>query len=205
MTLPRALELIAKKDFKNRPLRVLGEHPDTGEPVELHDGRYGPYVKHQKTNASLTTQKPDTVTLQEALGLLAERERTNPTKPSKTKKSAPKKAGAKKTPAKTAAKKTGAKKAPAKGKTAKAPAGPKATPRQLEPFLAELDTEAASVVSRLEGMRGENPQDIATVADTVGLSEEAVRAAHKRGMFKLRMAYGRARKGQTAEQTAVAA
>ena len=72
---------------------------------------------------------------------------------------------------------------------------------QLEPFLAELDTEAASVVSRLEGMRGESPQDIATVADTVGLSEEAVRAAHKRGMFKLRMAYGRARK----EQTAVAA
>ncbi len=201
VTLPRALELIAKKDFKNRPLRVLGDHPDTGEPVELHDGRYGPYVKHQKTNASLTTQKPDTVTLQEALGLLAERERTNPTKPSKAKKSATKKAGAKKTPAKTSAKKTGAKKAPAKGKAAKAPAGPKATPRQLEPFLAELDTEAASVVSRLEGMRGENPQDIATVADTVGLSEEAVRAAHKRGMFKLRMAYGRARK----EQTAVAA
>ena len=205
VTLPRALELIAKKDFKNRPLRVLGDHPDTGEPVELHDGRYGPYVKHQKTNASLTTQKPDTVTLQEALGLLAERERTNPTKPSKTKKSAPKKAGAKKTPAKTAAKKTGAKKAPAKSKTSKTPAGPKATPRQLEPFLAELDTEAASVVSRLEGMRGESPQDIATVADTVGLSEEAVRAAHKRGMFKLRMAYGRARKGQTAQQTAVAA
>ncbi len=207
VTLPRALELIAKKDFKNRPLRVLGEHPDTGEPVELHDGRYGPYVKHQKTNASLTTQKPDTVTLQEALGLLAERERTNPTKPSRTssraKRPAAKKAGAKKTAAKTATKKTGAKKAPAKSKTAKAPAGPKATPRQLEPFLTELDAEAASVVTRLEGMRGESPQDIATVADTVGLSEEAVRAAHKRGMFKLRMAYGRARKDK--EQTAVAA
>lgn len=49
-------------------------------------------------------------------------------------------------------------------------------------------------MSRLEGMRGGAAQDIATVADGVGLSEEAVRSAHKRGMFKLRMAYGKARK-----------
>ena len=182
--LPRALELIGKKEFKNKPLRVLGAHPDTGEDVDLRDGRYGPYVKHQKTNASLTTQTPDSVTLEEALALLAERERTHPTKT--TKKAASKKSS------KKPAKKAGAKKATAK--SAKKPAGPKATPRQLERFLGDLEPEIAEVVSRLEGMRGEGAQDIATVADGVGLSEEAVRAAHKRGMFKLRMAYGRARK-----------
>ena len=197
VALPRALELISKKEFKNKPLRVLGEHPETGEDVELRDGRYGPYVKHQKTNASLTTQEPDTVTLDEALGLLAERERTHPTKKTGAKKvTGKKKATSKKAGAKTS------KKAAAK-KSAKKPAGPKATPRQLEPFLGDLDPEVAEVVSKLEGMRGEAAQDIATVADSVGMSEEDVKAAHKRGMFKLRMAFGRARKD--AENTPVAA
>ena len=184
VALPRALELISKKEFKNKPLRVLGEHPETGEDVELRDGRYGPYVKHQKTNASLTTQEPDTVTLEEALQLLAERERTHPTKKTGAKKAA----GKKKTASKA---KMPAKKAESKAKKA---ASSKATPKQLEPFLDDLDPDVADVVVRLEGMRGEAAQDIATVADTVGLSEEAVKAAHKRGMFKLRMAFGRARK-----------
>ncbi len=185
VALPRALELISKKEFKNKPLRVLGQHPETGEDVDLRDGRYGPYVKHQKTNASLTTQEPGTVTLAEALELLAERERTHPTKKTGAKKAAGKKKAAAKT--KKATQK-------AAGKTAKKPAGPKATPRQLEPFLGDLDADVAEVVVRLEGMRGESAQDIATVADSVGMSEEAVKAAHKRGMFKLRMAFGRARK-----------
>jgi hypothetical protein len=171
----------------------LGEHPETGDDIELHDGRYGPYVKHGKTNASLTTQEPDTVTLEEALQLLAEREKNQP---SKAKRGATRK---------SAAKKPAAKKKPAKKASSKKPAGPKATPRQLEPFLSELEAEDADVVSRLEGMRGERAQDIATVADGVGLSEEAVKAAHKRGMFKLRMAYGRARKENTDKDAAVAA
>ena len=205
VALPRALDLITKKEFKNKPLRVLGEHPETGEDVELRDGRYGPYVKHQKTNASLTTQEPDTVTLDEALGLLAERERTHPTKKATGKKATGTKAAGKKTAGK---KKATAKKAKAASKkttkkAAKKPAGPKATPKQLEPFLGDLDPEVAEVVVKLEGMRGESPQDIATVADSVGMSEEDVKAAHKRGLFKLRMAFGRARKD--AENAPVAA
>jgi DNA topoisomerase I len=47
---------------------------------------------------------------------------------------------------------------------------------------------------RLEGMQGRSAQDLVTITDDLGLSEEAVKKAHKRGMFKLRMAYGRARK-----------
>lgn len=197
VALPRALELIAKKEFKNRPLRVLGDHPETGERIELHDGRYGPYVKHQKTNASLTTQTPETVTLEEAVALLVERERTHPTKKAGGKKTTAKKTPAKKTAKGTATRKTPTKRAgnkKASGKTAPKSTHPKATPRQLEAFLHELDPEVAEVVRQLEGMQGRPARDLATVADDVGLSEEAVRAAHKRGMFKLRMAFGRARK-----------
>lgn len=72
--LDRALELLAKKKRRNEPLRTLGEHPETGDPVEVHEGRYGPYVKHRKTNASLTKGMDKmTVTLEEALELLAKK------------------------------------------------------------------------------------------------------------------------------------
>jgi DNA topoisomerase-1 len=51
--------------------RKLGEHPETGEPIVLKSGRYGPYVSTGERNASLLrTQSPDTVTLDEALKLL---------------------------------------------------------------------------------------------------------------------------------------
>ena len=184
--LPRALELINKKDFKNKPLRVLGEHPQTGDPVEVRDGRYGPYVKHGKTNASLAQgQEVEAVTLEEALDLLAAREGVTG-KTSKTK-------------AKSKAKAKPKAKTKAKSKSSKAaPKGPKATPKDLEPFLTELDSDVADVVTRLEGMNNTSEQDIADIADALGMSEEEVRAAHKRGMFKLRMAYGRARKEKAA-------
>ena len=56
------------------PLRVLGPHPDDQAAVELHAGRYGPYVKHGSVNATLPDRdKLDTLTLDEALALLAEK------------------------------------------------------------------------------------------------------------------------------------
>jgi DNA topoisomerase I len=75
--LDRALELLSEKQAKNEPLRALGNHPETGEPIEILKGRYGPYVKHQKTNASVPkgTEVND-LTLNEALELLAAREKT---------------------------------------------------------------------------------------------------------------------------------
>ncbi|HEX5727260.1 MAG TPA: type I DNA topoisomerase, partial [Longimicrobiaceae bacterium] len=56
--LERALELLAQpKGTRARtspePLRTLGAHPADGVPVTLWAGRYGPYVKHGDTNASL--------------------------------------------------------------------------------------------------------------------------------------------------------
>jgi topoisomerase IA-like protein len=56
-------------------LRVLGAHPRDKKPVELHAGRYGPYVKHGDTNATLPDRDTaDSVTLDEALALLAAKE-----------------------------------------------------------------------------------------------------------------------------------
>jgi DNA topoisomerase-1 len=53
-------------------LRVLGKHPEDGQSVSLYAGRYGPYVKHGKVNATLPDKDAiATVTLEEALALLA--------------------------------------------------------------------------------------------------------------------------------------
>ena len=102
--LPRALEVIAAKAQRNAPLRRLGEHPITGEPVEVFEGRYGPYVKHVKTNATIPKDvDKDTITLDQAVTLIADKD-GGPPKP----KAAPKKKAAAKKPA---AKKPAAKKA----------------------------------------------------------------------------------------------
>jgi len=53
-------------------LRVLGAHPADGRPVELHAGRYGPYVKHGVVNATLPDRdRLDALTLDEAVAILA--------------------------------------------------------------------------------------------------------------------------------------
>ncbi|MEO1493361.1 MAG: type I DNA topoisomerase [Pseudomonadota bacterium] len=118
----RAVDLIAKKAQRTgrgpaqKPLRELGEHPDGGA-VNIMDGRYGPYVKWEKINATIPKeQDPQAITLDQALELVAAKAA------SKKPKKAAKKTTAKKTTAKkTAAKKTAAKKAPAKS-AAKKPA-----------------------------------------------------------------------------------
>jgi DNA topoisomerase I len=59
ITLERALALLAEPKAGRRskataaPLRELGAHPEDGEPVNIYDGPYGPYIKHGKVNASL--------------------------------------------------------------------------------------------------------------------------------------------------------
>jgi DNA topoisomerase-1 len=184
VNLARALELLAKKEGKSKALRTLGNHPETGEGIEVLEGRYGPYVKHQKVNASLTKdQTPERITLEEALKLLADREASMPVKTKASKRVARKKVVSKK---------------PAKAKVA---TGPKTTAKDLEPFLNQLDDTAKHVVMRVEGLKGHRKQDLVSLTDELGLKQEDIEKAYKRGMFKLRMAYGRARK----EPEAVAA
>jgi topoisomerase IA-like protein len=53
-------------------LRVLGAHPRDKRPVELHSGRYGPYVKHGNVNATIPDRdQVDALTFDDALALLA--------------------------------------------------------------------------------------------------------------------------------------
>ena len=88
-------------------LRSLGGHPDDNEKVEVYGGRYGAYVKHGKTNATIPPEMTtESITLDQALGLIAERETKGGGKKKKVAKKAPaKKAAGKKKPNKKAANK----------------------------------------------------------------------------------------------------
>lgn len=189
VTLERALELLAEKGAKRGRvrLRVLGNHPQSGNPVELWTGPYGPYVKHGSVNASLGDKDPEALTLDAAIALLAKRDKqtASATKPGK----------------KVAATRTkGSRKTKGKAPRRSAPKAT-ATPQQLAAYLDELDPQDAEVVRRLEGM-GRAKETPAQVARALKLSKDEVAQAHKRGMFKLRMAFGRARKAQAEAQAA---
>ncbi len=41
--------------------RTLGDHPETGKPIKANIGRYGPYVQHERTFASLKPADGDNV------------------------------------------------------------------------------------------------------------------------------------------------
>ncbi|QQM29599.1 type I DNA topoisomerase [Martelella lutilitoris] len=106
----RAVSIIADKRAnggrrRSAPaaLKSLGEHPDGGGEVTVNDGRYGPYVKWGKINATLPKGKdPQSVTMEEAVPLLTARvEKTGAKKPAK-KKAPAKKTAEKKTTTKTA-------------------------------------------------------------------------------------------------------
>ncbi|RJE83239.1 type I DNA topoisomerase [Paracoccus onubensis] len=104
----RAVEVLAAKQIRGRtaatPLRELGSHPDGGS-IQVMNGRYGPYIKWEKINATLPRDvSPDDITQEQALELIA----------AKSAKKGTKKKAASKTAKKPAAKKTAAKKPAAK-------------------------------------------------------------------------------------------
>ena len=81
-------------------LRVLGKHPVDDQIISVSLGRYGPYVKYGKINATLPDkEKFDSITLEEAIALLSERDDYAPKKPV-AKKPAAKQTAAKKPAAK---------------------------------------------------------------------------------------------------------
>ena len=89
--LNRAIALLA--DAKNKPgrgggestLQDLGGHPADGKPVTVRSGRYGPYVKHLKINATLPKgTEPEDLTMEDAVALLdAKAAKTGKAKPAK--------------------------------------------------------------------------------------------------------------------------
>ena len=110
--LNRAVALLAEKragrpgrGAATAPLKDLGAHPETGEPIHVMAGRFGPYVKSGKINATLPKgTAPEDLTLEDALPLLAAKAGAAPKKKAPAKKAAAKKPAAKKAPAKKAAK-----------------------------------------------------------------------------------------------------
>jgi DNA topoisomerase I len=134
VTLDDALALLqAKAAGGGVSGRLLGEHPEGG-PVTVREGRYGPYVNWGKVNATIPkSTPPDSISLGEALELLAEREG----KPAARAK-APGKAAAKKpTPARAAAKS-----APAKSAASKSAAPAAKKPAANTPVRAKPKTAA---------------------------------------------------------------
>ena len=127
LTLDEALALLAQPRRRRGQQaasagREIGQDPESGKPMTLRDGRFGPYVTDGEYNASLRQgDDAETLTVERAAELLAERRAKGPAK----KRAARRKAPAKKTSArkKSAAKKTAArkksaaKKSPAKKKS----------------------------------------------------------------------------------------
>ncbi|MEO0429849.1 MAG: type I DNA topoisomerase [Pseudomonadota bacterium] len=111
----RAMELIARKAARGaargaaaKPIRELGDHPEGGG-IGIYDGRYGPYVKWEKVNATIPKETdPQELTFDDALALIAEKAGTKGKRKPAAKKSGTKKTGAKKTAKKTVAANGGA-------------------------------------------------------------------------------------------------
>ncbi|MDH3236441.1 MAG: DNA topoisomerase, partial [Alphaproteobacteria bacterium] len=69
--LNRAVELIETAAEKRQPAKQLGPYPKDGKPISVGKGRFGPYVRHGKTFASLPKgMEMDAVTLQQAIELI---------------------------------------------------------------------------------------------------------------------------------------
>ncbi len=74
----RAVDLLAenakKRGKASEPIKDLGEHPDGDGNILVMDGRYGPYVKYKRINATIPKDKdPKEVTVEEAIELIKAR------------------------------------------------------------------------------------------------------------------------------------
>jgi DNA topoisomerase-1 len=96
--LNRAIDLLA--DAPRRPAPVdIGKHPDDGKPITLKTGRYGPFVQHGSTKATLPKDEKDKIpSLELAIELI--RKKSSKKKTTSKKKSLSKKStvSKKKTP-----------------------------------------------------------------------------------------------------------
>ena len=89
--LNRAVSLLAdSKKGRGRatqtPIKTLGEHPELGGEIQVLSGRYGPYVKHGKVNATIPKgADPEKITMDEAVKLIAARAENGKASKSKAK------------------------------------------------------------------------------------------------------------------------
>ena len=93
--LNRAVTVIQEKPPKKSaaPIKELGPHPEDGKEINIYSGRYGPYVKYGRINASIPkSETAENLSLERALELLSARA----SKGKKTKKPAKRAKSAKK-------------------------------------------------------------------------------------------------------------
>ena len=93
VTLEEALAIYAQPKRRGRqaaaPLAELGADPVSGQPIVVKDGRFGPYVTDGETNATLRKgDEPESVTLERAAELLAEKRARGPAPKRRTAKKA---------------------------------------------------------------------------------------------------------------------
>ena len=89
-------EAAAKRGKAAEPIKDLGEHPDGDGNILVMDGRYGPYVKYKRINATIPKDKdPKEVTVEEAIELIKARASKGKKTRAKPKKKAAPKAKAK--------------------------------------------------------------------------------------------------------------
>jgi DNA topoisomerase-1 len=99
VSLERALGLLAEpkkgrgatRSKSKAALKELGNHPTDGEPVNIYEGPYGVYIKHNKTNVGIPEgETVETMTLEKSLELLATKtgSKTKSTRKSTTTKAA---------------------------------------------------------------------------------------------------------------------
>lgn len=110
-----AIELFAQPKYGARAassaLKEFEADPESGKPIKVKDGRFGPYVTDGTTNATIPRgESVEDVDFERAVQLLADKRAKGPAKPK----------------AKAPAKKPAAKKAPAKKPAARKPATPRA-------------------------------------------------------------------------------
>ena len=88
----RAVELLAQSAGNRQgsrrvalePMKELGEHPERGGPVNIMNGRYGPYVRWGKVNATLPKDvEPLSVDMALAVRLIDERASKGKSRPSR--------------------------------------------------------------------------------------------------------------------------
>ena len=169
ITLELALEVFKQpKRGRGRqasPGRELGADPVSGGTVTVKSGRFGPYVTDGEYNATLRTgDDPESITLERAAELLADRRSRGPAK--KT---------AKKTPAKkTTAKKAATKKTAAKKTTTKKAAAKKtATKKAATTVDAEEPTESTPAADTSQSPLPDLPPAPEFTAEQMAMMEEA--------------------------------
>jgi len=95
----RAVEMLAEKRANpgrgrgGKVLKDLGKHPSDDKPIQIMEGRYGPYVKYAKINVTIPKgTDPQDVNIDMALEYIAEKEaKGTKKKPARKKKPAAKK------------------------------------------------------------------------------------------------------------------